>query len=168
MAMAAIVSTTGNANRLNRNRRTFILPIRVDAYEALRMQAVYSRQTISPPKSPAPKPPPPPCHRATRHQGPGLLLVVPIVGDIHQPLHSTSLFSVDQFPKGDLGGNEIPLVPGRKLHALWDGLLGTQTRLNDVDKAAFELLDQSRFGDVLTSAAKQLDFEVGSGKSRVV
>jgi hypothetical protein len=28
-----------------------------------------------------------------------------LVGDLHQPLHSTALFSVNQFPKGDRGGN---------------------------------------------------------------
>jgi S1/P1 Nuclease len=29
-----------------------------------------------------------------------------LVGDIHQPLHTTQLFIVD-YPKGDRGGNEI-------------------------------------------------------------
>ena len=29
-----------------------------------------------------------------------------LVGDIHQPLHTAQLFTVD-YPKGDRGGNEI-------------------------------------------------------------
>ena len=49
-----------------------------------------------------------------------------LVGDLHQPLHCTALFSADHFPKGDKGGNEIPLRRGKNLHSLWDGLLGSQ------------------------------------------
>lgn len=52
-----------------------------------------------------------------------------LVGDIHQPLHTASLFNTT-FPKGDLGGNSIHVVTkeGNKstnLHSFWDGLLGT-------------------------------------------
>jgi len=32
-----------------------------------------------------------------------------LVGDIHQPLHTAQLFTVD-YPKGDRGGNEIMCV----------------------------------------------------------
>ncbi len=59
-----------------------------------------------------------------------------LIGDVHQPLHDASLFS-PLFPKGDKGGNDESLAPGatdadpleaaahpRKLHALWDDLLG--------------------------------------------
>lgn len=59
-----------------------------------------------------------------------------LIGDIHQPLHTVSLFSA-QFPKGDKGGNDETLAPNavdgdllelaanpHKLHALWDDLLG--------------------------------------------
>jgi hypothetical protein len=49
-----------------------------------------------------------------------------LVGDLHQPMHSTALFSQDRFPEGDKGGNSIPLVRGRNLHSLWDGLLGSR------------------------------------------
>jgi hypothetical protein len=49
-----------------------------------------------------------------------------LVGDIHQPLHCTAMFS-EQFPEGDHGGN-LALIRIRtspvKLHTLWDGLLG--------------------------------------------
>lgn len=60
-----------------------------------------------------------------------------LVGDIHQPLHTASLYS-PAFPKGDRGGNSENLsaaqVAGdpiekaarpRRLHALWDDLEGT-------------------------------------------
>jgi len=61
-----------------------------------------------------------------------------LVGDLHQPLHSTSLVC-DRFPNGDRGGNSIPLVQGRNLHSLWDNLLGRQSRLLDVDREVAEL-----------------------------
>ncbi|MGI9284902.1 MAG: S1/P1 nuclease [Pseudomonadales bacterium] len=50
-----------------------------------------------------------------------------IVGDLHQPLHTTSLFTNKRFRGGDRGGNEIPIEGQgsiRNLHALWDSLVG--------------------------------------------
>lgn len=80
-----------------------------------------------------------------------------LVGDIHQPLHSTALFSVEHFPTGDKGGNDIPLVHGKNLHALWDGLLGSQYYMRNVDKAVKELSDRERFGDVWDRAGQETD-----------
>jgi len=54
-----------------------------------------------------------------------LRLVIHYVGDIHQPLHTTSEVN-DQFPVGDRGGNshKIPNVSGASnLHAVWDSVL---------------------------------------------
>lgn len=44
-----------------------------------------------------------------------------IVGDVHQPLHSSALFS-PEFPDGDQGGNlfKITYKTYDELHALWD------------------------------------------------
>jgi len=61
-----------------------------------------------------------------------------LVGDLHQPLHSTALVC-ERFPNGDRGGNSIPTVQGRNLHALWDNLLGRQHRPNDVKREVAEL-----------------------------
>ncbi|KAG5497915.1 hypothetical protein GH5_02709 [Leishmania sp. Ghana 2012 LV757] len=47
-----------------------------------------------------------------------------IIGDLHQPLHSVSMYS-HEYPHGDLGGNLIYVrVRGKtvKLHALWDNI----------------------------------------------
>lgn len=54
-----------------------------------------------------------------------LAFVSHFVGDIHQPLHCTSLVN-SQFPKGDRGGNDLKLVNGNNLHALWDGLVASR------------------------------------------
>jgi hypothetical protein len=46
-----------------------------------------------------------------------------LVGDIHQPLHSTTRVTADK-PNGDAGGNFVITVPPPELHAYWDDLLG--------------------------------------------
>lgn len=74
-----------------------------------------------------------------------------LIGDVHQPLHATSYYS-PLFPKGDKGGNAETLAPGsvtgdllleaahpRKLHALWDDLLGNSYDPVDIQKYAAAL-----------------------------
>ena len=80
-----------------------------------------------------------------------------LVGDIHQPLHSTAIFSVDHFPKGDEGGNEILLTKGKNLHSLWDNLLGRDSKMSGVAKAVAELSDKERFGNVWDLSAQETD-----------
>jgi hypothetical protein len=50
-----------------------------------------------------------------------------VVGDVHQPLHTTAFFST-QFPEGDQGGNLMFIrpkasEPPTRLHSFWDGLV---------------------------------------------
>jgi hypothetical protein len=59
-------------------------------------------------------------------------------GDVHQPLHTTALFS-EQFPDGDRGGNlaYVVLHDGAnktKLHPMWDGLLGKSTSVSAIGR----------------------------------
>jgi S1/P1 Nuclease len=62
--------------------------------------------------------------------------LIHLVGDVHQPLHcATFVNSIYPAPQGDRGGNEFfvkvsPTGSPRKLHSLWDGLLGTGTAAN--------------------------------------
>ncbi len=66
-----------------------------------------------------------------------------LVGDLHQPLHSTSMFS-KQFPDGDRGGNlaEFRVTGGRvKLHPFWDGLLGNDVSASSIGKSVKEIED---------------------------
>lgn len=80
-----------------------------------------------------------------------------LVGDLHQPLHSCALVSVNQFPQGDRGGNQIPLTRGNNLHSLWDNLLGRSDRMNNVKRVVVELSDREQYGEVWDSAAKEND-----------
>jgi S1/P1 Nuclease len=55
-------------------------------------------------------------------KGLALRIVIHVVGDIHQPLHATSLVSASH-PKGDQGGNLFPLKKtaiAKNLHTYWD------------------------------------------------
>jgi hypothetical protein len=69
-----------------------------------------------------------------------------LVGDLHQPLHTTALFS-DRLPEGDRGGNALvvaprdtTLKPGTErlpnLHLYWDGLLGSNQSLGYLSETA--------------------------------
>jgi hypothetical protein len=70
-----------------------------------------------------------------------------LVGDIHQPLHCTAMFS-EEFASGDKGGN-LALVRVRtsqvKLHTMWDGLLGKALSASSIgrDTAAIEKMLQA-------------------------
>lgn len=66
-----------------------------------------------------------------------------LVGDVHQPLHTTAYYSMDLTKKwqdkhkpdqGDRGGNEIQVIPANgkptNLHFYWDGIFGGYTTVN--------------------------------------
>ncbi len=63
-----------------------------------------------------------------------------LIGDLHQPLHTTTLVDEELFPTGahsDLGGNMVMIRahiggPPYKLHAFWDDRLGTDSHLPTV------------------------------------
>ena len=62
-----------------------------------------------------------------------LCWLIHLIGDIHQPLHTVSLFS-EQFPNGDRGGNGFWIKPkgAVKLHSYWDGLMGRSTDVRSI------------------------------------
>jgi len=54
-----------------------------------------------------------------------LRLLIHYVGDIHQPLHSTSRYT-SSYPDGDFGGNLFKLTSKNgvsNIHSLWDSAL---------------------------------------------
>jgi len=57
-----------------------------------------------------------------------LVWLLHVVGDVHQPLHCAARFS-NSSPHGDEGGNLVTVCAPRcgRLHAFWDGLLGTSS-----------------------------------------
>jgi hypothetical protein len=66
-----------------------------------------------------------------------------LVGDVHQPLHTSALFTT-QFPNGDQGGNLIFIRPRAgatttRLHSFWDGLVIGSEEFSQVRNKAIEL-----------------------------
>eukprot|EP00923_Selenidium_pygospionis_P054100 GHVN01094232.1.p1 GENE.GHVN01094232.1~~GHVN01094232.1.p1 ORF type:complete len:447 (+),score=87.71 GHVN01094232.1:465-1805(+) len=99
-----------------------------------------------------------------------LRLLIHIIGDIHQPLHSCEAFS-KKYPQGDEGGNKIHIHTDSfkgTLHFLWDSAAGlfenswpTESK-HDVDKVADTLISKyppSFFGDRLKGEYDGMDFE---------
>ncbi|MBV8846896.1 MAG: S1/P1 nuclease [Bryobacterales bacterium] len=64
--------------------------------------------------------------------------LIHLEGDVHQPLHCTSRFVQSQ-PKGDAGGNNVFVTPGRNLHALWDDAAGSDASDAYVNRFAAEI-----------------------------
>ena len=92
-----------------------------------------------------------------------LCWVLHLVGDIHQPLHTGSLFSARLFASGDAGGNGIDTGDGN-LHAVWDRALREQGIQGSVS-AASEWLQSP---DLREIEAETLDWTAWMRESRAL
>jgi hypothetical protein len=64
-----------------------------------------------------------------------------LIGDIHQPMHTITLFS-KEFPDGDRGGNRSLLrINGRviQMHSFWDNLLGEAVTLSSIGSTVLDV-----------------------------
>jgi hypothetical protein len=89
-----------------------------------------------------------------------------LVGDIHQPLHSSALFSQRLFADGDRGGNRILTTQRGNLHSLWDGLPGGEANLRAAHQEAAKLMADADLAKLGETAAQQLDEETWLNESR--
>ena len=82
-----------------------------------------------------------------------------VTGDLHQPCHCSSLFSMKQFPKGDRGGNSILLknTTAPNLHSFWDEQLGNKAALSDAQKMADSIMGDSAIMQKAEAASAVLD-----------
>src|SRR6266478_4340387 len=72
-----------------------------------------------------------------------------LVGDVHQPLHTTQLFSVE-YPTGDRGGNQICVRVTQAgqpmdLHRFWDGVITSSSNVTRLRNAATEMRNRTGF-----------------------
>lgn len=82
--------------------------------------------------------------------------LVHLVGDAHQPCHAGSLYITKPFPEGDRGANSIPTKQSKNLHALWDGLLGSQYDAGDIRRRCETIRgDAARWQDAGAAAKKE-------------
>ena len=86
-----------------------------------------------------------------------------LVGDIHQPLHTTQLFTVE-YPKGDRGGNEICVRVTQAgqpmdLHRFWDGVITSSSNLTRLRNDATEMRNRQDFSRSQLTELASTDFE---------
>lgn len=89
-----------------------------------------------------------------------LCWVLHIGADVHQPLHTTALFTVNRWPRGDRGGNAIPVSNmgwANNLHKVWDRFAGRASSPRVIDRIATRLVQAH--GSAAQSAAAQLDVD---------
>lgn len=70
-----------------------------------------------------------------------------LVGDVHQPLHTSTLFTV-VFPEGDRGGTRFYIAEAenertKHLHSFWDGLVRSSQKFSSVRNRARGLLNRN-------------------------
>jgi hypothetical protein len=92
-----------------------------------------------------------------------------LVGDIHQPLHTAQLFTVE-YPKGDRGGNEICVrmtQPGQPmdLHRFWDGVITSSSNLTRLRNEAAALRNRQEFQRGQLTELASTDFEAWAKES---
>lgn len=80
-----------------------------------------------------------------------------VVGDIHQPLHSSAMFSQKLFRDGDRGGNRVLTKQRGNLHALWDGFPGGKLKMKTAHEEALKLMADADRAALGEKAATQLD-----------
>jgi hypothetical protein len=86
-----------------------------------------------------------------------------LVGDVHQPLHATGMFTT-AYPQGDRGGNlvNVRVTEGGKainLHFLWDGLLLGSENTRTTRNLAAKLLARPEFARDRLPELKESSFE---------
>lgn len=94
--------------------------------------------------------------RSTADRAIAICWLIHLVGDAHQPCHAGSLYVAGAFPEGDRGANSIPTKQSKNLHALWDGLLGSQYDAGDIRR---------RCGVIREDAFRWTDAEVAAKRA---
>ena len=86
-----------------------------------------------------------------------------LVGDIHRPLHTAQLFTVD-YPQGDRGGNEICVRVTQAgqpldLHQFWDGVITSSQNLTRLRNDGTALRNRQEFQRGQLTELASTDFE---------
>jgi hypothetical protein len=91
------------------------------------------------------------------HKAKYLCWLFHLVGDLHQPCHSTALFDGDVFPTGDAGGTRITTSRG-SLHGRWDGALGDGTLLSSLEEQIRNVESDNPDADVALASMRFEDW----------
>jgi hypothetical protein len=87
-----------------------------------------------------------------------------LVGDSHQPLHSSALFTTHRFREGDHGGNFLApdyayktFQGGYTLHAFWDDAISTDEPYSTCRILAYDLEQNKELAEAGEKATAKLD-----------
>jgi hypothetical protein len=86
-----------------------------------------------------------------------LCWILHLVGDAHQPCHSSALFTTHRFRGGDHGANYLEIEHGWKLHGFWDDQISTEDPYKTIRTLATDLGQNRRLAEDGRKAAKSLD-----------
>jgi S1/P1 Nuclease len=90
------------------------------------------------------------------------------VGDIHQPLHSTAVFSTKLFPTGDRGGNSVKTMQAGNLHSLWDQFPGQSDGFRESRNQALGEMAKPELATIGVQASTNLDEKAWLDESHVL
>ncbi len=96
---------------------------------------------------------------SSREKAIDLCWIFHLVGDLHQPLHSTALFSERGFPTGDRGGNSIKLTRWDNLHSFWDSRAGTGKSLSLLSKKADDWIADQNLSTLGEAASRDINIK---------
>ena len=82
-----------------------------------------------------------------------------LVGDLHQPLHSTALFSERGFPTGDRGGNSVKFTTLGNLHSFCDSRAGTGKSLSFLSKKVNDWVADQNLATLGEAASQDTNIE---------
>jgi S1/P1 Nuclease len=88
-----------------------------------------------------------------------LCWILHLVGDAHQPLHSSALFTSHRFRGGDHGGNFLEIEHGWKLHGFWDDQISTEESYLTLRSLAADLGKNQRLAEDGRKAAATLEVD---------
>jgi hypothetical protein len=88
-----------------------------------------------------------------------LCWLIHLAGDSHQPLHAGSLYTLNRFPRGDEGGNQLEIEHDWKLHAFWDSQVSTQDDFGTLQTLAGNLMKNEKMAAEGQKAAQSIDIE---------
>jgi len=81
-----------------------------------------------------------------------------LVGDLHQPLHSSAMFTPRLFSTGDRGGNSIK-VGKYNLHSTWDWALGGEREISKIADFSDSIRKDEKLNSIGANAKEELNFD---------
>lgn len=105
-------------------------------------------------------------HRPESERALWLTWLFHTVGDLHQPLHSTTMINAARLPGGDRGGNTINTKQRSNLHALWDNFPGEKIQIAESRKRALTWMNDPELKARALPASRELNEEVWWRESR--